>query len=138
MAETLDFELVSPARLLISEPVEMVVVPGTEGAFGVLPLHAPTLSTLRPGFIDVYKDGAVAERYFVTGGFAEVTRTTCTVLVDEAIPGAQANRQYAADQLSKAQAALAQASDEAAKTSATAALAAAEVVVETIAREVGA
>lgn len=138
MADTLEFELVSPARLLVSEPVEMVVVPGTEGAFGVLPLHAPTLSTLRPGFIDVYKDGVVAERYFVNGGFAEVTRTTCTVLVDEAIPGAEANRQYAANQLAKAQAALGQATDEATKISATAAVATAEVVAETIEREVGA
>ena len=59
MAETLEFELVSPERLLVSEPVEMVTVPGTEGVFGVLPLHAPTLSTLRPGIDGVIlRDGA--------------------------------------------------------------------------------
>ncbi len=132
MAETLDFELVSPARLLVSEPVEMVVVPGTEGTFGVLPLHAPTLSTLQPGFIDVYKGGEVAERYLVTGGFAEVTRSTCTVLVDEAIPSDKATREYAADRLSKAQAELAQADDEATKKNAAHSLAAAESIVREI------
>ncbi len=134
MAETLEFELVSPAKLLVSEPVEMVVVPGSEGAFGVLPLHAPTLSTLRPGFIDVYKGGEIAERYLVTGGFAEVTRTTCTVLVDDAIPGDQATKEYAADRLAKAKSALAEALDEDAKKHAAAAIATAE----TIAREIGA
>jgi F-type H+-transporting ATPase subunit epsilon len=132
MAETLDFELVSPARLLVSEPVEMVVVPGTEGTFGVLPLHAPMLSTLRPGFIDVYKGGEVTERYLVTSGFAEVTRSTCTVLVDEAIPSDQATREYAADRLSKAQAELAQADDEATKKNAARSLAAAESIVREI------
>lgn len=86
MAATLSLELVSPARLLVSEQVEMVVVPGTEGYFGVLPQHMLLLSTLRPGVIDVYNAGTISERYFVTGGFAEVTGASCTVLVDEAIP----------------------------------------------------
>lgn len=134
MAETLEFELVSPTQLLVSESVEMVVVPGVEGAFGVLPQHAPTLSTLRPGFVDVYQDGEVAKRYLVTGGFAEVTRSTCTVLVDEVIPGEEATRAYAAGRLSKAQAELAEATDETAKNSALAAVA----VAETLAREIGA
>ncbi len=134
MAETLEFELVSPAKLLVSEPGEMVVVPGTEGAFGVMPLHAPTLSTLRPGFIDVYKGGEVAERYLVTGGFAEVTRSTCTVLVDEAIPSDQATREYAAARLSKAKDDLARVADEGAKKAAESALA----VAQSIAREIGA
>ena len=135
MAETLEFELVSPLKLLVAEPVDMVVLPGSEGAFGVLPLHAPTLSTLRPGFIDVYKDGVLSERYFVTGGFAEVSHSTCTVLVDEAIPGGQADQQYGADKVSEAKAALSQATDAASKDKAVAALATAEVVAKTISRE---
>lgn len=102
MAETLKLELVSPERLLLSEEVEMVIVPGVEGVFGVLPLHAPTLSTLRPGFVQVYKAGAVAESFFVTGGFAEVTAAACTVLVDEAIPQATLTRDYAAQRLQNA------------------------------------
>ena len=135
MAETLEFELVSPLKLLVAEPAEMVVLPGSEGAFGVLPFHAPTLSTLRPGFIDVYQDGVLAERYFVTGGFAEVSHLTCTVLVDEAVPGAQADQQYAVNKVSEAKAALLLATDEVAKDKAAAALAMAEVVAKTISRE---
>src|SRR5689334_23127529 len=106
MADTLKFELVSPERLLLSEDVEMVLVPGSEGVFGVLPLHAATLSTLKPGYVDVYKGGAVAERFFVTGGFAEVTAASCTVLVDEAVPQATLTQAYAAERLAKAKTAL--------------------------------
>ena len=86
MAETTLFELVSPERLLMSRDVSMVVVPGTEGLFGVLPRHAPLISTLAPGVIDIYQDGTVVERIFVAGGFAEVTGDRCTVLAEQAIP----------------------------------------------------
>ena len=86
MAEKLQFELVSPEKLLLSEAVEMVVVPGGEGTFGVLPGHALLISTVRPGVIDVYDNNAVSERIFVAGGFAEVTPERCTVLADEAVP----------------------------------------------------
>ncbi|HXP97757.1 MAG TPA: F0F1 ATP synthase subunit epsilon, partial [Telmatospirillum sp.] len=68
MAEKVEFELVSPERLLVSEPVEMVVVPGSEGDFGALPHHAPMLTAVRPGVIDVYQDGKVKDRIFVAGG----------------------------------------------------------------------
>jgi F-type H+-transporting ATPase subunit epsilon len=88
MAEKLQFELVSPEKLLLSEAVAMVVVPGTEGNFGVLPGHALLISTVRPGVIDVYSDEQtrISERIFVAGGFAEVTPERCTVLADEALP----------------------------------------------------
>ena len=79
------FELVSPERLIISTEVDMVVVPGTEGNFGVLPGHSPLISTIRPGTIDIYQGGAVTERVFVVGGIAEVTPERCTVLADEAM-----------------------------------------------------
>ena len=94
MADKLQFELVSPERLLLSEPVGMVVVPGTEGNFGVLPGHALFISTVRPGVIDVYADGmpAITERIFVSGGFAEVTPERCTVLADEAVPFSSLDR----------------------------------------------
>ncbi|WP_404380916.1 F0F1 ATP synthase subunit epsilon [Caenispirillum salinarum] len=85
MAETLEFELVSPEKLLVSEPVEMVIVPGSEGNFGAMPRHAPMLSTVRPGVLDIYKDGKVANQIFVAGGFAEVTEERCTVLAEEAV-----------------------------------------------------
>ena len=86
MAETTQFELVSPERLLISRAVEMVVVPGTEGYFGVLPRHAPMISTLDAGVIDIYEGGSIVERLFVAGGFAEVTEERCTVLAENAVP----------------------------------------------------
>jgi F-type H+-transporting ATPase subunit epsilon len=84
MADQVNFELVSPEKILLSEPVDMVVVPGVEGNFGVLPGHAPLISAIRPGTIDVYSGSTIAERIFVAGGFAEVTNTRCTVLADEA------------------------------------------------------
>jgi F-type H+-transporting ATPase subunit epsilon len=86
MADKVEFELVSPARLLFSEAVEMVVVPGEEGDFGVLPGHAPVISQVRPGVIDIHEDGKVSMRIFVAGGFAEVTQERCTVLAEEAYP----------------------------------------------------
>ena len=86
MADKVEFELVSPERLILSQAVDMVVVPGAEGDFGVLPGHALFLSTVRPGIIAVHNEGAVRERIFVGGGFAEVTPERCTVLADEAVP----------------------------------------------------
>mgnify|MGYP003700703339 CR=1 FL=1 len=79
------FELVSPERLLLSEEVDMVEVPGEEGDFGVLVRHAPLISTLRPGVIKVHDGGSVTQRIFVAGGFAEVTPQRCTVLAEEAV-----------------------------------------------------
>src|SRR5438309_9106775 len=86
MADRVQFELVTPERLLLSEMVEMVVVPGTEGNFGVLPGHAPLISSIRPGTIDVYEGQRVIRRIFVVSGIAEVTAERCTVLADEALP----------------------------------------------------
>ena len=86
MADRVQFELVTPERLLLSEMVEMVVVPGTEGNFGVLPGHAPLISTIRPGMIEIYEGQRVARRVFVVSGIAEVTAQRCTVLADQAMP----------------------------------------------------
>src|SRR5215471_4361451 len=86
MAERVQFDLVTPERLLLSEMVEMVVIPGTEGNFGVLPGHAPLISSIRPGVIEVYEGGTVRRRLFVVGGIAEVTPERCTVLADDAMP----------------------------------------------------
>jgi F-type H+-transporting ATPase subunit epsilon len=81
-----DFEIVSPERLVLSEPVDMAVIPGSEGDFGVLAGHSLLLSTLRPGVIDVWQGEQVTNRLFVAGGFAEVTESRCTILADQAIP----------------------------------------------------
>jgi F-type H+-transporting ATPase subunit epsilon len=85
MADRVQFELVTPERLIVSTEVEMVVVPGTEGNFGVLPGHAPLISTIRPGTIDIYEGRTIIERIFVVSGIAEVTPERCTVLADEAM-----------------------------------------------------
>jgi F-type H+-transporting ATPase subunit epsilon len=85
MADKVEFELVSPEKLLKSQPVDMVVVPGSEGDFGVLAGHSPMISTVRPGVIDVYEGDRVVDRVFVAGGFAEVTEARCTVLAEEAV-----------------------------------------------------
>src|SRR6516162_9832111 len=85
MPERVQFDLVTPERLLLSEMVEMVVVPGTEGNFGVLPGHAPLISTIRPGMIEIYQGQTVTRRIFIVSGTAEVTPERCTVLADEAV-----------------------------------------------------
>ena len=79
----LHFELVTPARLVRSEDVHMVVVPGTEGEFGVLEGHAPFMSTVRDGAVKVYRtEGGTPEEIIVQGGFAEVTPNGLTVLAE--------------------------------------------------------
>ena len=84
-------EVVTPDRALLSEQVDMVVVPGTEGEFGVLAGHAPLVSTLRPGVISVYDEKNI-QRIFVRGGFAEVTAAGLTVLAEEAVDLADLDR----------------------------------------------
>ena len=86
MAEKLKFELVSPERLLMEADVDMVTIPGTEGDFGVLPGHAPVISTLRPNILEVTEtEGESPRRIFVRGGFADVALDRVTVLAEEAI-----------------------------------------------------
>jgi F-type H+-transporting ATPase subunit epsilon len=102
MAEQVQFELVSPERLVVSRPVEMVVVPGVEGDFGVLPGHAPLISEVRPGVIAVFEGGKVEERIFVAGGFAEVTGERCTVLAEEALAINEIDRSLAESALKDA------------------------------------
>jgi F-type H+-transporting ATPase subunit epsilon len=92
MPDRVNFELVTPERMVFSEAVDMVVVPGSEGNFGVLPGHSLLISTIRPGTLEVYRDNAVLRRIFVVGGFAEVTPERCTVLANEAIPPAELDR----------------------------------------------
>lgn len=84
MSEKLNFSLVSPARELFSGEVDHVIAPGSEGEFGVLPNHAPFMSTLRSGRVRII-DGDEVHRYFVHGGFADVTPEGLTILAEEAI-----------------------------------------------------
>jgi len=86
MAEKIHFDLVSPERMLLSEDVDMVTLPGAEGYFGVLAGHAPVISSLRPGVIEVTGGSTPNLRLFVRGGFAEVDAKKVIVLAEEAIP----------------------------------------------------
>ncbi len=112
MADQVQFELVSPERLLTAAAVDMVVIPGSEGDFGVLPRHAPLVSTIRPGVIRTFAGREVKERIFVAGGFAEVTPERCTVLAEEAMPVEQIDRGDVEQQLKNLREDLADAKSE--------------------------
>ena len=92
MADKVSFDLVSPERLLITIEVDMVVVPGSEGYFGVLAGHQPTVASLRPGVVEIHNEGEPVERIYVGGGFAEVTHERLVVLAEEAVPVAELDR----------------------------------------------
>jgi len=99
--EKIKFELVSPEQLLVSQEVDMVVVPGEEGDFGVLPGHALFLTLVRPGLIDIYKGDEVSSRIFVAGGFAEVNGECCTVLAEEAVDLVDVERSVVEERISR-------------------------------------
>ena len=91
MVDRIAFDLVSPERLLLSDSADMVTIPGADGYMGVMAGHARVISTLRPGTITVQGAAAGDMRFFVRGGFAEVTAGKITVLAEEAIPLAEVN-----------------------------------------------
>jgi len=121
MADKLAFELVSPEQLVLSVEADMVVAPGTEGDFGVLAGHAPLISTLRPGVVSVYDDKTIT-RFFVRGGFAEVTAAGLTILAEEATDLASVDRAALDARIKDAQEDVADAKDEAGRSRAQAAL----------------
>ena len=98
----LHFELVSPERLLYSGDVAEVDIPGAEGDMGILPGHAPVLSTLRPGVVTVTKEGGAKERIFVRGGFADVSLAGLTILAEQAIPLAEVDADWLAQEVKNA------------------------------------
>jgi F-type H+-transporting ATPase subunit epsilon len=111
MADKITFELVSPERLLVTVQADMVVVPGSEGDFGVLPGHAPMISTLRPGSIDVYEGDRIVNRIFVASGFSEVSNDRLTVLAEQATPYDEVDRAALPARIEAARRELAQAGD---------------------------
>jgi F-type H+-transporting ATPase subunit epsilon len=132
MADTVEFELVSPEKLVLSAPVEMVVVPGKEGDFGVLPGHAPMMSTVRMGVIATYQGGNIDKRIFVAGGFAEVTQQRCTVLAEEAVPLDEIDRAEADARVADAREAVSTALDDAGREAAETRLAIAEGLLKAV------
>ena len=77
-------EVITPTQTMVNEEVEMVVVPGSEGHFGVLPLHAHTLSTLDRGIVTVYENNDASNEIIIDGGIADVTPQGCSILVERA------------------------------------------------------
>jgi F-type H+-transporting ATPase subunit epsilon len=115
MADKLKFDLVSPERILMSEDVDMVTVPASEGQFGVLAHHAPALATLKPGILEVQRDEKTKRRIFVRGGFAEVTPEGLTVLAEEAIEEERLNREVLAQEIADAVDDVSDAADDASR-----------------------
>lgn len=97
-------EIVSPDKLLLSQPVDMAVIPAAEGDMGVLPGHAPMIVLLQGGTIVLHEGGRPTARLYVSGGFAEITAERCTVLADEAIPVAEVSRAMGEARLAEAEA----------------------------------
>jgi F-type H+-transporting ATPase subunit epsilon len=112
LAEPLKFDLVSPDRLLVSEQVEYVVVPGREGYFTVYARHAPLISTLKPGQVEVKLLSGGEQKFFVRGGFADVTPSSLTILADKAIPMEELDAEHLAAEIASAEAELAEAGED--------------------------
>ncbi|MGI9383596.1 MAG: F0F1 ATP synthase subunit epsilon [Methyloligellaceae bacterium] len=132
MADTFKFELVSPERLLFSDDAEQVVVPGSEGDFAVLPAHAPVLSTLRPGLLDVTLPGGTERRIFVRGGFAEVGPDSLTVLAQQAVDLDELDAAQLAQEIENAEEDVADAKDDATRDAAQTTLDRLRLVQETL------
>lgn len=114
MADKLHFSLVTPEREVLAGEVDQVVVPGVEGDFGVLPDHAPLMSTIRPGWLTVY-DGNDVERIVIRGGFAEVTPAGLTVLAEQAAFASEIDRDELARAIQDAREDVADAASDAAR-----------------------
>ena len=111
MADTLQFELVSPERKLLSVAATQVQIPGMAGDFTAMPNHAPYLTTLRPGIVRVITAGGATE-FIVTGGFAEVSAESATILAELAAPRDEAPRELVADLVAASEKALAEAGED--------------------------
>ncbi|MHB1101878.1 MAG: F0F1 ATP synthase subunit epsilon [Devosia sp.] len=116
MAEGTKLEIVSPERLVLSEHVASVTIPGTDGYFAVLGDHAPLMSTLRPGFITTLDAAGKTEQFYVRGGFVDVSPAGVTILAEQAVPTSEFDRAEIEASLLQAEAELAAASTPEART----------------------
>ncbi|EKF18763.1 F0F1 ATP synthase subunit epsilon [Nitratireductor pacificus] len=118
MATAFKFDLVSPERLLVSQDVASVVIPGTEGEMTVMADHAPTMTSIKPGVITVNAATGGAERYVVFGGFADILPEGCTVLAESAVHVDEINREDLARRIQEAREDVADAQDHETRTKA--------------------
>jgi F-type H+-transporting ATPase subunit epsilon len=115
MPDAFKFELVSPERLLVSDNVQQVLVPGAEGDMTVLAHHAPVLTTLRPGLLDIGFPGGEHRRFFIRGGFAEIGPSGLTVLAETAIDLVELNAGQLAQAVKDAEEDVADATEDASR-----------------------
>jgi len=116
MAEAFKFELVSPERLLVSEEVESVIIPGTDGEMTVMAKHAPVMTTIKPGVVTVRAASGGETRYVVFGGFADILPEGCTLLAESAVAVKDIDRADLARRIGEAREDVADAKDEIART----------------------
>ncbi|MER8424118.1 F0F1 ATP synthase subunit epsilon [Mesorhizobium sp. M1403] len=112
MPEAFKFELVSPERLLVSEQVESVVIPGAEGEMTVMAHHAPVMTTIKPGVVTLRTASGKEERYVVFGGFADIVPAGCTLLAESAVAVGDIDRAELARRIQEAREDAADAKDD--------------------------
>jgi F-type H+-transporting ATPase subunit epsilon len=116
MAEAFQFDLVSPERLLVSQQVESVVIPGAEGEMTIMARHAPVMTTIKPGLVTVQPATGGLERYVVFGGFADILPSGCTLLAESAVAVEDIDRDDLARRIEDASEDAADAKDDQART----------------------
>ena len=99
MVETTSLEVVTPSAIIVSEPVEMVVVPGLDGQIGALPRHSKIISTLDRGLVDIFNDNKISSQIMIDGGIAEINETTVTILAERAEKIDKVNKQVLEEKL---------------------------------------
>ena len=99
MADTTNLEIVTPSMVLVSEPVEMVVLPGSDGYIGALPRHSQVMSSLDRGVIDIFKDNKIVSKIMIDGGIAEINETSVVILAERAEKLDKSNRQVFEEKL---------------------------------------
>ena len=99
MSETTNLEVVTPSAIIVSEPVEMVVIPGSDGQIGALPRHSKVISNLDRGLVDIFNDNKVSSQIMIDGGIAEINETTVTILAERAEKIDKANKQVLEEKL---------------------------------------
>lgn len=115
MADSFNFELVSPERLLLSVTASEVVLPGTDGELTVMAHHAPTMTTIKPGVVTVVTGDGKSDRYVVFGGFADILPEGCTLLAESAVAVSDIDRGNLAERIQNAREDVSDASNDAAK-----------------------
>ena len=99
MADTTNLEIVTPSMVLVSEPVEMVVLPGSDGNIGALPRHSQVMSSLDRGIVDIFNDNKIVSRIMIDGGIAEINETSVTILAERAEKLDRSNKQILEEKL---------------------------------------